>query len=372
MVASSIARRSCRSNSRWLKISEAAQALGVSQGTVRNLCNEGEIEYVRLPSGHRRISQAVIDRWNGTVENDNYEGEIGMYCRVSSTSQNCKSETDGKSSLDRQVEAVLTHIEQVEGIGRDKVRKYIDVNSSFSDRKALTKLIMDIIDGKVRDKLYIRFWDRLSRIPGQLALVEHICERFGIEIIAIEEDEDKTAEEEFTEDILGFITVYANKNSSRKAVLVIKKEFSKGAIERAIALKQKGYTPPKIVLQLKKEGYYCENAQGKTPISIFKLRSIFDDNGNEKAVNLVVGAKPVGNSAKTFISANIVKTGGEKDKLLGSKVYPFYVAYCKGQDILPEPPTSFGLYMREILGEANYKNFDKANVWLGWEFRPNN
>jgi excisionase family DNA binding protein len=43
-----------------LNVKEAAQRLGIAPNTLRKWSNEGQIETVRLPSGHRRYEPAVI------------------------------------------------------------------------------------------------------------------------------------------------------------------------------------------------------------------------------------------------------------------------------------------------------------------------
>ena len=73
----------------------------------------------------------------------------------------------------------LEHIQTVEGVGQDKVRKYVDVASSFGDRKSLNRLVDDIIDGRIK-KLFVRFWDRLSRIPApHFVNLSYLCKVRG-------------------------------------------------------------------------------------------------------------------------------------------------------------------------------------------------
>lgn len=46
----------------WIRVGEAADRLGLSQGTVRNYARAGRLDVRRLPSGHRRISAASVER----------------------------------------------------------------------------------------------------------------------------------------------------------------------------------------------------------------------------------------------------------------------------------------------------------------------
>jgi excisionase family DNA binding protein len=53
-----------------LKISQAAKRLGLSESSVRKLCDEGKLHAFRPmgPSGHRRISEESIDRFLGSLQ----------------------------------------------------------------------------------------------------------------------------------------------------------------------------------------------------------------------------------------------------------------------------------------------------------------
>jgi excisionase family DNA binding protein len=51
-----------------LSTSQAAQALGVSLGTIRRWSDMGHLQSYRTPGGQRRFSQDQIDRFLGTLE----------------------------------------------------------------------------------------------------------------------------------------------------------------------------------------------------------------------------------------------------------------------------------------------------------------
>jgi excisionase family DNA binding protein len=51
-----------------LSTSQAAQALGVSLGTIRRWSDMGYIQSYRTPGGQRRFSQEQIDRFVGSLE----------------------------------------------------------------------------------------------------------------------------------------------------------------------------------------------------------------------------------------------------------------------------------------------------------------
>ena len=51
-----------------LSTSQAAQALGVSLGTIRRWSDTGHLQSYRTPGGQRRFSQEQIDRFLGSLE----------------------------------------------------------------------------------------------------------------------------------------------------------------------------------------------------------------------------------------------------------------------------------------------------------------
>jgi len=46
----------------WLSVKEAAELLGVSRITIRRYTLSGKLAETRLPSGHRRIPRAEVER----------------------------------------------------------------------------------------------------------------------------------------------------------------------------------------------------------------------------------------------------------------------------------------------------------------------
>ena len=56
-----------------LSTSQAAQALGVSLGTIRRWSDMGYLESYRTPGGQRRFSQEQIDRFLSSLEHQNID-----------------------------------------------------------------------------------------------------------------------------------------------------------------------------------------------------------------------------------------------------------------------------------------------------------
>ena len=56
-----------------LSTSQAAQALGVSLGTIRRWSDMGYLQSYRTPGGQRRFSQDQIDKFLGSLEQRNQD-----------------------------------------------------------------------------------------------------------------------------------------------------------------------------------------------------------------------------------------------------------------------------------------------------------
>jgi excisionase family DNA binding protein len=60
-----------------LSTSQAAQALGVSLGTIRRWSDMGYLESYRTPGGQRRFSQEQIDKFVGSLEQQSSDPVLG-------------------------------------------------------------------------------------------------------------------------------------------------------------------------------------------------------------------------------------------------------------------------------------------------------
>src|ERR1700739_1846941 len=60
-----------------LSTSQAAQALGVSLGTIRRWSDMGYLESYRTPGGQRRFSQEQIDKFVGSLEQQSPASLLG-------------------------------------------------------------------------------------------------------------------------------------------------------------------------------------------------------------------------------------------------------------------------------------------------------
>ncbi|MGA2011725.1 MAG: helix-turn-helix domain-containing protein [Solirubrobacteraceae bacterium] len=64
-----------------LSTSQAARALGVSLGTIRRWSDLGHLQSYRTPGGQRRFSQEQIDKFVGSLEQQNEPGPEALLDR---------------------------------------------------------------------------------------------------------------------------------------------------------------------------------------------------------------------------------------------------------------------------------------------------
>lgn len=188
-----------------LRPSEAAQKLGITLQTLRVWDKEGKIQTTRSAGGHRRIPQSEVDRLNGSL----LRTKTLVYCRVSTRKQ--------EDNLERQVGRLLEHsLSQ----GWD-VELYKEIGSGLNEsRKQLKKLMKRVSDPDVC-RVLIEYKDRLSRFGFSL-FTDH-CLAFGVEVLVLEDSDDKPFEQELAEDIISLVAsfsarLYGKRGGKKKKV----------------------------------------------------------------------------------------------------------------------------------------------------------
>ena len=195
-------------------VGQVAAFLGVCPNTARSLIDSGEIESYRTIGNQRRVSARSVWQYAYGFDPEEEEegtGEVGIYVRVSSESQ------DQKGSLQRQTERLLGEVSQREGLDEGEISVFKDVASSFGSRSGLNSFVDSVIARKVK-RLYCEYQDRLSRVPALTRLVEHLCQRYGVEIVCLDKQETNPDDlQAAMAELLSFATVVANRISSQKS-----------------------------------------------------------------------------------------------------------------------------------------------------------
>lgn len=150
-------------------------------------------------------------------ENIEQERNIALYARVSTLKQ--------KIDLQNQIEALkLFALSQGSILNHDYI--YSEIASGMNEnRNKLNILLNEVKNGNI-SKIYISHKDRLTRFG--FGYLENFCKMYKCEIISINYTEEKTFQEELTEDLIAIIHNFSMKFYGKRKNFInnIKKEVN--------------------------------------------------------------------------------------------------------------------------------------------------
>lgn len=187
-----------------MKSKDVRQLLRVTQRTLTNYVNNGVLHPIKINTHHYEyddnevyalINKEVKDRVNVT------------YARVSLQKQ--------KNDLERQNER-LYNFAANRGIQLSEQLQDIKSGINFNERKAFTKLIKMVTMHKI-DKVIVENKDRLVRFGFDL--IKEMFKLHGTEIIVMSDVNNKSYEQELTDDLISIIHYYSMKSYSNRKKL---------------------------------------------------------------------------------------------------------------------------------------------------------
>jgi putative resolvase len=195
---------------RSYSVGEFADELGVHRQTVKRWCREDEIDYTRTPGGSRRIPRRELLRLSGDARPTD---SVTLYGRVSSNGQ--KENGD----LDRQIERLRDYAHDH---GWTVENTYTDVGSGLNeDRRGLDSLLDDVQDAEY-GRILVTYEDRLTRFG--FSYLERYFDCYGVTVTVIEDETDKSAQEELVDDLIKLVASFSGKlygmRSSKKQQVV--------------------------------------------------------------------------------------------------------------------------------------------------------
>ena len=131
---------------------------------------------------------------------DNSEPKIAIYARVSTTKQ--------KKDLDNQIKYLREYVVSNGNKVDDKL-VFSDIASGMNEnRKALNEMVSMIISGQIT-KVVISNRDRLTRFG--YGYLKNLFDKHNCEIIEVNLTEDKTFEQELTDDLIAIVHHFSMK-----------------------------------------------------------------------------------------------------------------------------------------------------------------
>lgn len=195
---------------RSYSVGEFADELGVHRQTVKRWCREEEIDYTRTPGGSRRIPRRELFRLSGDSRPTD---RVALYARVSSHGQ--KENGD----LDRQIERLCDYAHDH---GWTVENTYTDVGSGLNEDRRDLGLLLDDVQDADYGRVLVTYGDRLTRFG--FSYLERYFDCYGVTVTVIEDDTDKSAQEELVDDLIKLVASFSGKlygmRSSKKQQVV--------------------------------------------------------------------------------------------------------------------------------------------------------
>lgn len=200
---------------------ETCKYLNISRTTILRWEDEGVINPIRTAGRHRRYRVEDLDKLLNKKYTHNKSKNCLIYARVSTKKQQQSGNLDRQSN--RLMEYAVKNNFHIANI-------YKEVASGINEnRKELMKLLEEIQESEV-SYLIVEYKDRLA-IFGYKYL-ERYCQSHNVEIIILDNQEEKDLNKEMVEDMISIITSFSARIYGRRGGKKVK--------ETLLSLKKEG------------------------------------------------------------------------------------------------------------------------------------
>ena len=181
---------------------DVAKLFNVTPRTIQQWDREGLIGFDRTPTNRRKVSKekliAYLKTRNMFYEEEGKEKKDIIYARGSSQGQ------VKQGDLDRQVSYIINQIPDLKNLVVLK-----ETGSGLnSKRKKIQQLIQMIMNDEV-NRIFVTYKERLTRFGFEY--LETICNMKNVEIVILQDKEEKTIEQELAEDIMMLLASFSGK-----------------------------------------------------------------------------------------------------------------------------------------------------------------
>jgi len=173
---------------------QAARLLGVHPHTLRRWSDEGRIHCVQLGK-ERRFPASEIRRLRG----EQNENSCILYGRVSGHSQ--------KDDLKRQMETLRAWAQ--DNCPDAQITEINDIGSGLNARRKGLQHMFTLVQQRQVRMVVVTFKDRLTRLGFEY--IQAMCESYGVDVVVLNGDEDKTPEQELVDDLIAIVTSFAGR-----------------------------------------------------------------------------------------------------------------------------------------------------------------
>ena len=177
-----------------ISIGQVSKILGISLSTIYRWEKLGKIKACfRTIGNHRRFLFSDINKISNTTENSL---KVIAYARVSTHKQKNDLENQKQYLQNYCITQKFNNFEVISDLGSGLNFK----------KKGLNKLIL-LITSQSISTLILTYKDRLLRFGNEI--IFKLCHIFNIKIIILNDDINKSSEQEFSEDLCEIITVFS-------------------------------------------------------------------------------------------------------------------------------------------------------------------
>jgi putative resolvase len=190
----------------FITIFEASRITGLSYQTIRKLGDQQKIQCFKTPQGgHRRFNKQDLERFCGSSINRLQIAE-GEKCNFIYTRVSSKKQLD---DLSRQIEYIQQRTEYA------SYTVISDVASGINfKRKGLQTILDSCIQGTIGE-VVVAHRDRLSRFGFDL--IKLITEKAGGSITVLDDEQNKSTEQELAEDLLSIVHIYSCRQMGKRS-----------------------------------------------------------------------------------------------------------------------------------------------------------
>lgn len=194
---------------------EACKYLNISRTTILRWEHDGVISPIRTAGRHRRYKIEDLDRLLNKKYTHHKSKDCLIYARVSTKKQQESGNLDRQAN--RLMEYAVSNKFHISNI-------YKEVASGINEnRKELMKLLEDVKNPDV-NYLIIEYKDRLARFGYKY--LEEYCKSHDVEVIVLENQEEKDLNKEMVEDMISIITSFSARIYGKRGGKKVKETLS--------------------------------------------------------------------------------------------------------------------------------------------------
>ena len=190
---------------KFVSLREAIEITGIGEQTLRKYVDQNRIDSYKTPSGHRKFDKGYLEKMCSSLSNDKKIQENKrqnyIYARVSSKKQS--------DDLNRQIEFIKTK--------RPEYSSYNLITDIASGINFKRKGLLSILDSAIQNnigEIVVAHRDRLSRFGFDL--IDIVIRKGGGKITVIDDERNKSTEQELSEDLLSIIHIYSCRQMGRR------------------------------------------------------------------------------------------------------------------------------------------------------------